>query len=242
MKGLSFFRGNDCTDAVLACAKMPMDDWMTYVVKSTLGATQASWATRYLTKQIGQEKEIAVMLEEIIKAEKSCGQAVPHLQLLLGSKEASAEQRNKAISALSTLKGGDATRGKQVFRNAGCTACHKFGNEGAEYGPVMNKIMSQPGRTRMKLIESLIDPNAEVEEKYRSTKFEMSDGKTITGLVVSRTAEEVVVFDGKEKRTLKKSDIEKESSLKQSSMPEGLAGTISPAEFLDLIEFLSSLK
>jgi hypothetical protein len=30
--------------------------------------------------------------------------------------------------------------------------------------------------------------------------------------------------------------------LKQSSMPEGLAGTMSPNEFLDVIEFMRSLK
>jgi hypothetical protein len=30
--------------------------------------------------------------------------------------------------------------------------------------------------------------------------------------------------------------------LKQSSMPEGLAATLSPNEFLDVIEYLRSLK
>jgi hypothetical protein len=51
-----------------------------------------------------------------------------------------------------------------------------------------------------------------------------------------------VIFDGKVKRVIKVADIEERKTLKQSSMPEGLAGTISPAEFLDVIAFLATLK
>jgi putative heme-binding domain-containing protein len=212
-------------------------------VQSTLGATQPSWAGRFLAKQIGQDKETSALLSEIMKAAKAGGEAVPHLQLLLGTQDASKEQRNKAMAALASLKGGDANRGKIVFRNAGCIACHKFYSEGADYGPELTKVMSNKNASRQKLVESIIDPNAEIDDKYLSTKIETADGKTISGLVVARGADgSVTIFDGKDKRTIKKDDIEKETRLKQSSMPEGLAGTISPAEFLDLIEFLSSLK
>ena len=37
-------------------------------------------------------------------------------------------------------------------------------------------------------------------------------------------------------------DIEARELLKQSSMPEGLAGTMAPVEFLDLMEYIASLK
>jgi hypothetical protein len=37
-------------------------------------------------------------------------------------------------------------------------------------------------------------------------------------------------------------NIETRTVLKQSSMPEGQAATMSPAEFLDLVEYLNSLK
>ena len=62
------------------------------------------------------------------------------------------------------------------------------------------------------------------------------------GLIVAETKDAVSLFDGKDRHTIKVADIAERTQLKQSSMPEGLAGTISPAEFLDLIEFLSSLK
>jgi hypothetical protein len=64
----------------------------------------------------------------------------------------------------------------------------------------------------------------------------------VVGLLVSETKDDVVIFDGTNKKTIKVKDIEERKLLKQSSMPEGLAGTMSPAEFLDLLAFLKTLK
>jgi putative heme-binding domain-containing protein len=93
-----------------------------------------------------------------------------------------------------------------------------------------------------KLVESIIHPNAEVAEKYLSTSILTNDGRSIVGLLVSETPEEVVIFDGKEKKTIAAADIDERTQLRQSSMPEGLAATLSPNEFLDVIVFLKSLK
>jgi putative heme-binding domain-containing protein len=137
------------------------------------------------------------------------------------------------------MKGGNAEAGKVVFRR-NCIACHQVFGEGAAYGPQMEKVATR--LNRFKLVESIIDPNAEIDPKYQSTRIETSDGKTITGLLVSENKDAVTIFDGKEKRTIKPADIESRMTIKQSSMPEGLAGTMSPVEFLDVIAFLASLK
>ena len=129
---------------------------------------------------------------------------------------------------------------KQILDRS-CTACHKVGNgEGQEYGPNLAEVGKR--LTRFKIVESIIDPNAEVDPKYQSTKIVTLDGKTVTGLVVSETKKEVVIFDGKEKRTVAVDDIETRAVLKQSSMPEGQAGAMAPSEFLDLVEYLASLR
>jgi hypothetical protein len=59
---------------------------------------------------------------------------------------------------------------------------------------------------------------------------------------VSETEKELVIFDGKERKTIPTDSIEERVKLKQSSMPEGLAATLSPTEFLDVIEYLKGLK
>ncbi len=93
-----------------------------------------------------------------------------------------------------------------------------------------------------KIVQSIIDPNAEIDAKYLSTLVLTSDGVVITGLLVSENDKEVVIFDGKQKRTIAKDDIEERRQVKQSSMPEGLAATLSPNEFLDVVAFLKQLK
>jgi putative heme-binding domain-containing protein len=240
VRGLSFYKKADATDAVLAAAKLPSDMWLKYVLNCTLGATESAWTGRYVAKKIGQDdKELAKMLDEIIKGSKTIGLAVPYLKILLGANDASAEERNKAMAALASMK-GNADRGKAIFRNATCISCHKVFGEGASYGPDMMGVGKRWNKA--KIIESIIDPNAEIDKKYVTLQIVTSAGKTIQGLLVSEDEKEVVIFDGKKPQKIAVADIDERNQLKQSSMPEGLAGTMAPNEFLDLVEFLSTLK
>ena len=85
-------------------------------------------------------------------------------------------------------------------------------------------------------------PNAQVDEKYLSTLVITDGGLSISGLLVSESPEEIVIFDGKEQKRIPTGEIEERMQLKQSSMPEGLAATLSPNELLDVVEFLRTLK
>lgn len=240
VRGLSFYRTPEATDAVIAAAKMPSDQWLKYVITCSLGATESAWTGRYVAKKIGQDdKQVAAMLDEIIKGSKTIGLAVPFLKILLGSADAAPEERNKAMAALASMK-GNADRGKAIFRNSTCISCHKVFGEGANYGPDMTGVGKR--WTKAKIIESIIDPNAEIDKKFVTLQVIKNDGKTVQGLLVSENDKEIVVFDGKKPQTIAVADIDEKNQLKQSSMPEGLAASMAPNEFLDLVEFLSTLK
>ncbi len=239
VRGLSFYPTMEAVDAVMAAAK-GADYWLRYTVEAALGANEAVWRQAYLTGKLAADNPaVHKMLAGVIASSRSGAAALPYLQLLLGSERQPAERRNNAMQALADMK-GNAANGRQVFlRN--CTACHRVGTgEGQDYGPNLDKVATR--HPRIKIVESVIDPNAEVDQKYLSTRIDTLDGKTVTGLVVSETKQEVVIFDGKEKKTVKTDDIDKRTTLKQSSMPEGLAGAMAPSEFLDLIEYLATLK
>ena len=242
-RGLSFFDTPAASAAVLAALRKGSDPWLNYTAEAALAANQSSWQADYLKGDLTRDDPSAKpILDGILAQSKTGAQAVPYLQQLLGKDPQPAEARSKAIQALSDMRGGNADNGKLVFRR-NCTACHRVYNEGMEYGPQMDGNEPVGKRlTKYKIVESIIDPNAEVDKKYLSTTLSTSDGKVITGLVVEETPERVVIFDGKEKRTIKATDIEERRQLKQSSMPEGLAATMSPVEFLDLITFLSRLR
>ncbi len=241
VRGLSFYATPEAAAAELAAlAKDPADYFVKYTTEAALGANQASWQTKHITGELaGDNAELKQLLDSLIATDKKGAAAVPYLQILLGKGEHAAEEKNKAMQALADLKVGSADNGKAVFRR-NCIACHRVYNEGAAFGPDMLKVGTR--LTLFKLVESIINPNAEIDEKYLSTSILTSDGRVTTGLLVSQSAESIVIFDGKQQKTIPVDDVESQQKLKQSSMPEGLAGTIAPAEFLDLIAFLASLK
>lgn len=241
-RALSFYATGEAMSAVASIAGRPMDYWTKYTVEASLAANASSWpADFYSGKLAAANPEAGKLLEGIRKSSVQDNAAAPWLKQLLGTEQKSKEERFQAMKALSALT-GNGSKGREVFQRS-CTACHKVGQgEGNDYGPNLEKLMTKMGQTKIKVIESLIDPNAEVDMKYLSTKIDRLSGGTVTGLVVSETKKEVVIFDGKEKKTIPVDDIDTRTVLKQSSMPEGQAGTMSPSEFLDLIEYLSSLK
>ena len=51
-----------------------------------------------------------------------------------------------------------------------------------------------------------------------------------------------MIFDGKEQKSIPVDQIDERTILRQSSMPEGLAGTLSPTEFLDVVEYMRQLR
>ena len=241
LRGLSYYSTTEAANAVLESLRLnPPDNYTQYTGEAALGANLNGWRSGYLKGELAKDNPAGKkLLDNVISIDKKGAQVIPYLQILLGKDSSALEQRNKAMQALADMKGGDANNGKEVFRR-NCLACHKVFNEGQDFGPDMMKVGTR--LNKYKLVESIIDPNADVDKKYLSTLISTSSGKIVTGLLVSENKDEVVIFDGKVKRVIKVADIEERKTLKQSSMPEGLAGTISPAEFLDVIAFLATLK
>jgi putative heme-binding domain-containing protein len=70
-----------------------------------------------------------------------------------------------------------------------------------------------------------------------------ADGRALVGFVKERTDDSLTLLmaEGKQE-TLAMDDIDELVEMKQSSMPENLASTLAPTEFLDLIEYLTRLR
>ena len=241
VRGLSFFPTEAAMTAVAAAANLePADRYVSYTADAALGANIAVWKPAW--EQGGfaaRNTPTATILESVLGLDKKSGEVRPHLAVLLAEQTKSDEERNKALQAIADIKGGNLSNGRLVFERV-CLNCHKVGGQGADLGPNMTQVGTR--LPPLKLVESIIDPNAEVDPKYLSTLVITDDGKSITGLLVSETAQELVIFDGKEQKKIPVDSIEERVKLKQSSMPEGLAATLSPTEFLDVIEYMKGLK
>ena len=237
-RGLSFFPTKPAMKALFAMTNAPADYWRDYTIQHALGPNERTWIGDFVAGHIPEASERGKQMVAQLMASNATGvAALPHLQVLMSQEPKPAEERNKAMTALTQIQ-GDVNRGREVFvRN--CTACHKVGNgDGREFGPNLAGVAKR--MIRAKLIESIVDPNAEVAEKYRSTAIVTDDGSVVTGLLVSDTDQGVEIFDGKETRKIAKDEIEQRRTLQQSSMPEGAAATVAPSEFIDLIEYLSA--
>jgi putative heme-binding domain-containing protein len=139
---------------------------------------------------------------------------------------------------------GDVQRGKELFfgtTNLQCKTCHRAHNEGGRVGPELSAIGKKLSREQ--ILESLAEPSKVIAQEFRTQLLETGDGRTFTGIVVSRTEREVVIRDAQDKETrLMIGEIEQTIPQPQSMMPEGLLRDLTPQQAADLVEYLYSLK
>jgi putative heme-binding domain-containing protein len=162
------------------------------------------------------------------------------LQPLPGGKKAADpnELRRAAMN-----QSGDPRRGKSLYLAAAmkCSACHKVHGQGGVVGPDLSQIGGKFDRTH--LIESILDSSAEITQGYHSTVIQTTAGRVFTGIVKSESPRAVTLLDADGKQiNIKARDIEARWTSKTSLMPTGLADSLSPAEFTDLIAYLASLR
>lgn len=131
---------------------------------------------------------------------------------------------------------GDASKGRALFTKY-CATCHKLFGEGAEIGP----DLTGAGRSDLDyLLSNIVDPSAVVTKDFQMTRFQLADGRTVSGIITQETEAKVTVQTATEKLTLAKGDIESRAATTQSLMPEGLLEPLPAAEIRDLFKYLQS--
>ncbi len=240
LRALSFVPTKESVEAVLQAVNLPRDYWIDYTLQMTLGALEPVWKPALSNQQIALTNPKGLeFLTELDQASKPGGAATAALKKYLTTPELTQKDRDDIYKEIAKAK-GVADNGKAVFRRI-CVACHKFGSEGIEYGPQIDGVATR--LKREDIIESVLDPNAKIAPGFLTTNVETKAGAAFTGFVIGETPETLTLkVAGGLKQEIKVDDIKKRENIKQSSMPEGLANGMSPGEFLDLIEFLSSLK
>ncbi len=154
-------------------------------------------------------------------------------------------RNTKPMSPVSELlkMAGDTQRGAQVFARpeVGCVNCHRVNDKGVDVGPALSEIGDKLGKEG--LYEAILDPSAGIAFGFEAWQIELKSGDEAFGIIVSETADEIVLKDAKAIATrIKKSDIAKRIQSKTSLMPTGLQQTMSTQDLVDLVEYMSSLK
>jgi putative heme-binding domain-containing protein len=141
-------------------------------------------------------------------------------------------------------KEGDAARGMKLFNDEQrllCSKCHSVDGSASKAGPDLFAAGDAFGRRD--LVEAVLLPSATIAPGYGTVIVETKTGVAYQGTLKQSTdaALQLMGIDGK-LVSIATADIKEKSGNAVSLMPEGLHASLSPQEFADLIEYLTSLR
>jgi putative heme-binding domain-containing protein len=148
-----------------------------------------------------------------------------------------ASQDEAAIrQMLPTVKweAGDVERGRKLFRDRGCQACH---GGSTRLGPDLAGVGKRFSRDD--LLTAIVNPSRDVAPAYRVTNIDTKDGKRLSGIVLYDSYEALLVQTATgETRRIAFADIDSRTPSPNSLMPDGLLKGIKPEELADLFAYL----
>jgi putative membrane-bound dehydrogenase-like protein len=152
--------------------------------------------------------------------------------------------KNSALPPIDQLlkrRGNSADGGKVFATTAECAKCHVVGKQGKDIGPNLSEIGSKLSREA--LFESILFPSAGVSHNYEGYVIETEDGLVISGILVSKTADKVVLktVEGIQ-REVAVNNIAEMSKLATSLMPADIQKTMTLKNLVDVVEYLQTLK
>jgi putative membrane-bound dehydrogenase-like protein len=129
----------------------------------------------------------------------------------------------------------DADRGAELFSQK-CAACHRVGEIGHDVGPDLSALTQKSPRY---LLNAILDPNQEVDERFETYVASHADGRVFTGILVSETSTGITLRE-QEGRTheLLRENLEQLRATGKSLMPEGLENDLNPTQMAELITYL----
>ena len=140
-----------------------------------------------------------------------------------------------------TQSEGDPYRGEAIFRRRDlqCLKCHSIAGAGGRVGPDLISIGASAQVDY--LIESLLAPNAKVKENFHSIVVATEDGEVFTGIPIGKTDDRLVLRTVENRELVIPVDNIEEQREGKSLMPTGTVDSLTRAELVDLIRFLSEL-
>lgn len=135
---------------------------------------------------------------------------------------------------------GDAAKGKAVFDAQGCANCHIVRGVGGSAGPLLTEIGALRGAAFLR--EAVVNPSANVEERWLVVTATKRDGQTVRGVRVNEDSFTIQLRDASNRfhsfRKADLKDLKKETGV--STMPS--YKSLSATELDDLVAYLASLR
>ena len=154
------------------------------------------------------------------------------------------------LPALDALRDRSSRKqGEDLFQDVSCAQCHQMNGQGGTLGPDLTDISRKMAEKKLKisdLLNSILTPSKDIEEKYRTQIIVDVDGRALSGVVVEETPDSIRLAVSPLERdtkvvTIARDEIDERESSKISIMPEGLLNTMTREEVLDLLAWIVSV-
>ncbi len=133
-----------------------------------------------------------------------------------------------------TVAAGNPLNGAEVFRKS-CASCHRLFGDGKQLAP----DLTGANRTNLDyLLINIVDPSAVVPRQYTTSVIALTDGRIVTGVIVSSTEQSIVVQTDRDLLTIARDDIEDSRDTGLSLMPDGLLDKLEKQDVRDLMTWI----
>lgn len=144
-------------------------------------------------------------------------------------------------AAFATEHPGDVARGDVVIHDMKrtlCLRCHAIAGVGEHVGPDLSGLGARYSRSE--IMNSILSPSQRILDGYAAVSVLTKDDQLLFGQIKQDDASAIVLIDSTGTPiTIARADVAEVRPSKLSAMPEGLCNTMTPAEFADLIAWLS---
>jgi len=158
-------------------------------------------------------------------------------------------------------KGRNYAQGKMLFTTLACAQCHKLGTEDftlsaahhggghahhatgpvAPIGPNLADAITKYKGEAQTVLQEILEPSRNIEEKYRTVTLQLEDGTLVTGTVLAENSKTVSVYSATpqpKEQTISKDSIEARHPSALSIMPSGQLSLLNKEQIFDLLAFL----
>ncbi|MDN4501110.1 HEAT repeat domain-containing protein [Alteromonadaceae bacterium BrNp21-10] len=232
----------------------------TFLAKDTAVDQQAALRTLLTLQSVSDDKQqqqlaslTLTQLQALLAGENNPATSLEILDLAKASnntdvKRLLAEYDAKLAGAdivqqyATTLYGGNALRGKNLFSGGGaseCMRCHIVNHTGGDVGPDLSNIGAV--HSKEYLLQALVDPSAAIASGYGVISLTQQDGKVVSGLYMGEDEQafQLKLNDG----TLKAIDKSTLTNIQRpmSGMPP-MNYLLTPYQIRDMLAYLESLE
>jgi len=150
-------------------------------------------------------------------------------------------------------------RGQMLFNTLACAQCHQSSSPGMgatpghahgmnhavasnlAVGPKISDTLVKYKGDAKAVLQEILEPSRNIEEKYRSFKFELEDDVFVSGNIVAEDGDSITIQSGAlgspEQKIARKSIVSRTPS-RVSIMPVALLNTLDKEQILDLLAFV----